>query len=1013
MSTETTVLLLEAESLPSALEEQLTKRDVFVEHASGSDVTQMIPVIVPDLVVQSGNLEIDPTLNALENEKNKAPLVIIADRARIRELRESRQEAIHALIPKDLPVAAIAHRLATIARRSVEGSPLGGGNASRPTPPIPKASAAPKARSVPKADPSGAQNVHPSTERGSLAPVPLAPRQQVKIVDPEENTRLEAEQAAREEAALREAEAQERAVEEARQKSKAEAEERNRQAAEKRRAEIDQRAKERREQLEERRRDQARRQEVRKREQELKREERRKEQQRRTQERASLRAMAQPLAEEELEGTTQAVDTSAFAPSLDKQATSTESASDSYSAKKSEDLSVIMPLPVDMRVDLAPQGSFSQIRLALLDTDLTRADAVAAELRDRGMKIHPVTPDPERTRWPMLRRFAPQGLVVDEKSMPRGAAEWVETFRGDPFLRHVPVVLVRFSRVFDEASGKVSPDPLLPMIEHIGREEFALLDKLGPGRRVDLWLSQITPYRLVEMLTKEDRNTRLDCKSESERMVWHLGPGYAGRGKLADLKTDAPKRRLSPAEALTWLLSHEDCQVAVHEHAEPLAHASESVDAEGLLRDMTEALGAPLRHESVPPGAPAQDPKAPGATRENSSPASSIAQQDNALLEPAKSRKPVLSLENTSKIGAKLRDTLGHLKQGYAIYEREMRSRLRPLETKVPESALRHAPWVIPLTVALLLVVAISLIDEESQGPLPKASALEKPGKPSPEQTALTTVGDQPSAPAIPPPDDEKEESEPEGNRWIANRGSTLPSCEERLGASAPKGRDSARASGYWKNARRLLMLGNMEEAIESMCLAGLFDPAGPASEGLAEYYLGQRSLKQAERWVKESLKADPERRKSKELLCDIENQKGNIKEAKSILLATMHLSGNETTKMEGSARKFRQDGRLAIKGGDLPRAERHLRRAALLAPEDVGIAAELGDILLRREATSAAALWAAHALKLDPNYAPAMLLSARIAEARGEKEKAREFYEMVPLGDPNHDEAQRRRGRL
>lgn len=1017
MSTETTVLLLEADSLPSFLEEQLAKRDVFVEHASGADVEQMLPVIVPDVVVQPGNLEIESTLRAIQSEKIAAPLVVIADRARIRELREGRHEGIHALIPKDLPIAAIAHRLATMARRSVEGSPLEGGNAPLPSSASSESSSAEGPISRPPA------------ERGSLAPAPLAPRQHVKIVDPEEAERGKTELVAREEAALRKAEAQERAVEEARQKSLSEAEERRRQAAERHRAEIEQRAKARMQELEERRRKQALGLDERKREQELKREERRKEQEHRAQGRASVRPKPQRTAEKELEQPTQAADIPAFAPKLEEKASERpkEVSPDFSSVKKKEDLSVIMPLPVDMRVDLAPQSSSLPIRLALLDTDLTRADAVAAELRERGMKIHPVTPDPGRTRWPMLRRFAPQGLVVDEKSMARGAAEWVETFRGDPFLRHVPVVLVRFSRVFDEAGGKVSLDPLLPMIEHVGREEFALLEKLGPGRRVDLWLSQITPYRLVEMLSKEDRNTRLDCRSENERMVWHLGPGYAGRGKLADLKTDTPKQRLSPSEALMWLLSHEDCQVAVHEHAEPLAHASESVDAEELLREMTEALGAPLRHESVRPGPLGESPKAPSvpdfsafssapengssSTSASRGPVSAATLAGDLPIELAGTRAPFFSRGSMELGVARLRRSGAALGRGYATYHREARSWLRPFESKVPESALQHIPWIIPLALVLLLLMVISITSGGSEG---AQVAMMKPREAQPESAPIPTAsGENDSVPALPQPGDAKEETEKRASRWIVESDNSLTSCEERLGASAPKGQDPVRSSGYWKSARRHLMLGNADEALESMCLAGLFNPAGPASEGLAEYYLGQRSLKEAERWIKESLNADPERRKSKELLGDIENQKGNVKGAKDILLATMQLSGDETRKMEFIASKLQRDALLARKGGDLPRAERELRRAALLAPGSAEIAAELGDILLRREAPGAAALWAAHALQLDPNYATAMLLSGRVAEAQGKRDEARDFYEMVPLGDPYHAEAQQRRGRL
>jgi hypothetical protein len=1137
MSSEITVLLLEAETLPSALEEHLAKRDVFVEHASGGDVTQMLPMVGPDLVVQSGNLDPLPTIAALKNETNPPPLVIIAERGRLRELRENQHPLIQGLIPADLPVAAIAHRLSTMARRSAEGVPLEG------------------TKPAPKAAPS-------KVERGSLAPLPLAPLQQVKIVDPEEAQRREEEQAAREAAALREAEAAERAVEAARQKAKiaaeektkaaaeektkAAAEEKTKAAAEQRRREMELKAEQRKAEIEERRREQAARLEERKREQEKKREERLREQERRAKERASLRVEAQKTSErpkppentpsevkalddlfssstpepatirsshppelarlvertatEDLEQTTQAVDISAFAPELDKRAKSQPdpppeqplaqaqgpatppqrpaappqrpsappqrpsappqrpsappqrpsappqrpsasraeepaagrpSPADFSAVKKTEDLSVIMPLPVDLRLDLAPKAALKPIRLALLDTDLLRADAVAAELRERGMKIHPVTPDPGRTRWPLLRRFAPQGLLVDEKSMPRGAAEWVETFRGDPFLRHVPVVLVRFSRVFDEATGKVVLDPMLPMIEHLGREEFALLEKLGPGRRVDLWLSQVAPYRLVEMLTKEDRNTRLDCKSDTERMVWHLGPGYAGRGKLADLKIDAPKQRLSPAEALAWLLGHEDCQISVFEHAEPLAHASESVDAEELIREMTETLAAPERHESVRPGSLSQAQRLPSAPELSAQSAAALLPNHNvpapppgltafesgalsegtpSLEEPLPHSEGAQSTENQkTAVTARLSSAAAALKQAYATYERAARARLSPLEAKVPEPVLRHAPWALPLILALILLLLVLATGEEAPAPARASVTHQKLENAAPKSSATPAE----PAGADPAKDKGDEFDSGSGNLWLVDGGNTFPTCEERLGASAPKGKDPIRSSGYWKNARRLLMLGNSDEAIENLCLAGLLDPGGPASEGLAEYYLGQRALAQAERWIKESLKADPERRKSKELLGDIENQKGNTEEAKKLLLATLNLSSEETRKLEVTARKFQKDARLARKGGDLPRAERELRRAALLAPTDAEIAIELGDTLLRREASVAAARWAAQALKLDPNNSNAMLLAARVAETLGKKDKAREYYEMVPLGDPNHDEAQRRRGRL
>src|SRR5690606_13067268 len=49
------------------------------------------------------------------------------------------------------------------------------------------------------------------------------------------------------------------------------------------------------------------------------------------------------------------------------------------------------------------------LRLALVDTDLTRAGAIAEELRGRGVTTQLVAPDLDATRWHLLRRFAPHG----------------------------------------------------------------------------------------------------------------------------------------------------------------------------------------------------------------------------------------------------------------------------------------------------------------------------------------------------------------------------------------------------------------------------------------------------------------------------------------------------------------------------------------------------------------------------------------------------------------------------
>src|SRR5690606_41714320 len=63
-------------------------------------------------------------------------------------------------------------------------------------------------------------------------------------------------------------------------------------------------------------------------------------------------------------------------------------------------------------------------------------------------------------------------------------------------------------------------------------------------------------------------------------------------------------------------------------------------------------------------------------------------------------------------------------------------------------------------------------------------------------------------------------------------------------------------------------------------------DPAGPASEGLAQLYLAGRSLDNAHHWAQVSLRYNPDRRTTKELLGDIASQR----DRKSTRLNSSHV---------------------------------------------------------------------------------------------------------------------------
>lgn len=960
MPEETTVLLVDAHHFHASLEAQLSSRQVYVEHATSSDAVQIASVLVPDLVVVSGKSEADALARNLSQVKPALPTVVVADRAQVKKLK-TLDLPLAALIPHDLPTAAIAHRVATLARKGAQGALIIKPSsrlftpelksASEPNAPAKITSEVAKARS----GPSHAQTSHAQTvasQLKSMPPTTLSAKAARSVPAPSlpahTNKPMSVGSTPTPSRAQVKAPSTPPAAAPATgQTTPGIAPEHQPSPLNRPRVKV-------------------------------------KREITRADSPASLRAQSQipppfPAAPREALGFPVAHNTGPAAPPQSKPSSTT---------KLEDELSVVAQFPIDLRLSLSSAKKPSHLRLTLLDTDLTRADLLTTALRRKDLEIFPVTPEVEQTRWPLLRRFAPQALIADEKAMSRGSADWVETFRGDPFLRHVPLIVIRYSRLFHELDQRIDLEPLLTLIEHLGKDESALLEKLAPGRQVDLKLAQLGPVRLLQLLTEQDRNTRIDCRSESERMVWPLGPGYAGKAKLLQNNSEKVLAKLSPQEAFAWLLLHENLDVAVHEHSEPLAHASESEDSVQLLRNVTDALGIPTRHESVPPAA-ATHAQSPQALR-TSSP--EVPATLNALAVPA-----LPDANETQTIWPRL-------KQQVLIYYQKYEAKLAPTSLKLPERMrVFFAPSV--LVIASLLVIcpiawALSH-SEKSNDPLAPDDASEQ----TPVAANLTA-----ETPAIPAKkksrESEANKADSAGDLWAVAPDSEQPNCEEVVGNKKPLSPSPTNAQSYLRQARKLLMAGKTEDAAELMCLSALSDETGLAAEALAEYYLGRRSLMEAQRWIETSLKADPDRRKSQELLADIESQKGNWEESRRILLKTMRLTGNETATLNAIGRKLVADAGQATKGGDLARAERELRRAAVLVPESGGIALELANILAERKMPKAALLWSERAYVLDPTLSAALVVSGRIAAELGDIDTARTYFQRVPAGDPYYRQA-------
>src|SRR6478736_4022399 len=122
MKVEPTVLVVSSGDRASELEAALEREGVFVERAGPTSFGELLPVVAPDLVLALGAAHALPILERLRttDRTGRARLAVIADREAQSTLRELDRDLLVSILSSDVPVAALATRLATVARRLAE-----------------------------------------------------------------------------------------------------------------------------------------------------------------------------------------------------------------------------------------------------------------------------------------------------------------------------------------------------------------------------------------------------------------------------------------------------------------------------------------------------------------------------------------------------------------------------------------------------------------------------------------------------------------------------------------------------------------------------------------------------------------------------------------------------------------------------------------------------------------------------------------------------------------------------
>lgn len=204
-----------------------------------------------------------------------------------------------------------------------------------------------------------------------------------------------------------------------------------------------------------------------------------------------------------------------------------------------DDVTRIATVNIPTRSKTAPPTTAT--RIALVDDDVTRGAALAAALQERGFVVQLYPHDPERTRWALLRSFAPEAVVVNS------AAEkpvWLELLRADAHLQKAEVIPAAYDRLFDENSGRLHMGSLLAHLTlpagtsspHASGDStqaaapgFAPLGLgQGEGHRnqlsSDSGFASVEADEILEVQAEDDEENRPTLVVDTPDITWGEGP---------------------------------------------------------------------------------------------------------------------------------------------------------------------------------------------------------------------------------------------------------------------------------------------------------------------------------------------------------------------------------------------------------------------------------------------------------------------------------------------------------
>lgn len=620
-----------------------------------------------------------------------------------------------------------------------------------------------------------------------------------------------------------------------------------------------------------------------------------------------------------------------------------------------------------LTVRRAPTADLPNDKLVWVDDDVTRADAIAGALRERGFQVLVMPGDPARTRWEVLRRFAPHLIVTNSTRAP--ASAWTDVLEADAHLRDAQRVSIAYGLLYDDALGTVRLEAL---VARIGR----------PTNR--------GPHTDLQDVTSAF-GSRLPVKA----------PLAASASLPVSTPFSASTASLPPA---TNDADDEDRPTLVLDEDRP---TTDWEDRPTLHRDVSQA---DIELSSLPGF------ELDAALRERPSTRLDTLQSD-APPDPDAPRPPqplgAAGLEFPGFDPPRGRSSAPPSTQaGVVLPSLTLQP---PASTSSSTHHRSRTPWLIGAGVLAASAVAGfwgsgALRSSSAQAESSANAAAPTPTAASPSAQEATTK----SAPA--PSASSAAAAAPSTalDLWRTAEDPSVPTCETLLTSTSDlRPGDVTQASSFWDKARTALVLGDSTTAQAHMCRAVFIHPPSLAAEGLAENLLLRRAPEQAHKWVQKGLEARPGRAKTLELLGDIESQRGHGAEAKDAWRRALGVPESDQKTLVLVAKQHVIDGLAALRAQNPTRAEILFRRAATLDANSPESAVGLARVFTSSGRKELGAAWLEEAFRRGPDSIDAWMARGDFAREAGDLAAAEKSYTRAAELNPNFWPAQDQLARL